>query len=341
MQRTRQFETFEGRRKGYLAQDEATLHVLHPDDPTNILVIPHPSVAAASATFTKIAKEYFGIPRGFKLLTNVDGFTGTGDWIPKPITPEEAARLQGIARRRVSGYELAGPTLVLSLKRMRRRDDLDIVFERAGAITALHVLISEDDSDGAGRAALFERLIPVAPQLEELTLDAPYGKRTAFGQTKLGLPPALLAAMTRLERFAMRGVLSWPTTLPAPLAEVRVFDYELKSASVARLLAHPALRSLTIATSWDASLHQLFATTPLGQLAELTLEELPDVPAMIAAISAAPSRPTYVRLRGLAPSDPELVATAARDGIEVDTHESPFDETSRPAELRAMWEGLD
>ncbi len=341
MQRTRNFETFKGRRKGYLAQDGATVHVLHPDDPSNILVIPHPSVAAASATFSKVAKEYFGIPRGFKLVAGVEEFTGTEDWIPKPVTPEEAARAQGITRRRVAGYDLVGTTLVVSLKRMHRRDDLDIVLERASGATALHVLLSENDADGAGRAVLLERLGPIAPQLVELAFEAPFGKRTAFGRTKLELPPALFSSMTKLERFAGRGAFAWPSALPAPLADVRVVDYELKVATLTRLLDHAALRSLAIATSWDTSLHQLFATTKLDRLEELTLEELTDVPAMIAAISTTPGRPSKVRLRGLEASDPALIEAAARDGIEVDIYGSPFDPTSRPAELRAMWEGLD
>ncbi len=341
MQRTRNFETFEGRRKGYLAQDGVKVHVLHPDDPTNILVIPHPTVAAASATFAKVAKEYFGIPRGFKLALDVEAFTGTDDWIPKPVSPEEAARRQGVARRRVAGYELVGTTLVVSLKRMHRRDDLDIVLERGAGVTALHVLLSENDADGAGRAVLLERLGPIAPQLVELAFEAPFGKRTAFGRTKLELPPSLFTSMVELERFAGRGLFAWPPALPASLANICVLDYELKAATLTRLIKHPPLRSLAIATSWDASLHQLFATTKLDGLDELTLEELLDVPEMIAAITAAPGRPAKVRLRGVEASDPALVAAAARDGIEVDTYESPFEPTSRPADLRAMWEGLD
>jgi hypothetical protein len=46
-------------------------------------------------------------------------------------------------------------------------------------------------------------------------------------------------------------------------------------------------------------------------------------------------------LRGLEPSDPQVVEAALADNIEVDTYASPFDPQSRAPELRALWEGLD
>jgi hypothetical protein len=162
--------------KGIVGIDGACVYILHPDAPTQILEMPHKTEADAEATFKKVLREYFNSRHGWVVRLETEHID-TSKWIPPPRAPPTEAEI-AVARAREIGYHVDGATMVLSLSRNSRASDLEMVLEQAADVSALHVLVSEDDGmvddeHPTARYRLFEHLVRgAAPKATTLTLDA-------------------------------------------------------------------------------------------------------------------------------------------------------------------------
>src|SRR5688572_23908529 len=117
-----------GRAEGRIGLDGTRVYVQHPDDPSQILEMPHPTEDAARATFKTVVTKFFNSRQGWKVWLKQDEHLDVESWRPKPVvepTEAEQAALLAAARSRSLGWIVDGTTMVFSLKRQMRQGDLE------------------------------------------------------------------------------------------------------------------------------------------------------------------------------------------------------------------------
>jgi hypothetical protein len=313
--------------EGIVGIDGPRVYVLHPDAPTQILEMPHKTEADAEATLAKVLREYFNSRHGWTVWLETDHID-TSSWIPPPPAPPTAAEL-AIARAREIGYHVDGATMVLSLSRNSRASDLEMALERAADVSALHVLISEDDGmvddeHPTARYRLFEHLVRgAAPKLTTLTLESPWARGSLAPLSLAGLGDVL--QQRRFVMLGALGVFEWPDAALPCLAHVRLQNPALKVAEIARIATCPDLRVVQLRLPKKAVPHrQAIVGLPLAQLDELVVEYVPEfAKLMMALLDAGAERlPRRVHLHGL--PGPGLDAALARWRAEADGSELTF-----------------
>ena len=364
---------------GRVGLSGTTVYVQHPDDPSQILEMPHPDVEAARATFKTVVAKFFSSRSGWKVTEKRedDEPIDVASWRPPPPppppTPEELAAQMKALRTREMGWAIEGETMVLSLKRQRRDSDLEIALvDNGSAVTALHVLVSVDDSDGIGREGLFKWLARAdAPKLEVLTLESPWESRKELGARQMtGLTEFLEARPLR--ELAAIGSFALPSSKALRSTErVRIHNPRLRPADLERIGEAPNLRVLHLtAGELDARMHTALSRLPLARLEELALEWTGDAGAALDAIldGGGGNAPRVVHVQGDGRPLPTLRAAVERwqrtvpestltlgdwpmqqlddetravvEGAGIVLRASLFSEESRDADLRRMWAPL-
>ena len=328
------------RAEGRIGLDGSRVYVLHPDDPLQIVEIPHPTEAAARETIKTVIQRFFDPRLGWKVTSELADID-VSSWRPKPTqkpppmrSPEETAAeqaandavLQGklaLQRARQMGWLVDGTAMVLFLEKQMHDGDLEIALvDNAPAVTTLHVLLSADDDDGSGREKLFARLrSDGVPLLAVLSLESgadydrnrpePDGFAYKLARRPLRGLPALLEQRA-LRELAAIGRFALPSAGALQSLERLRLHTELSMTDFDRIGEARQLRVLELIAG--ASIRDGIPRLPLAQLEELALEWVDDVANTITALlDAGRDRlPSLVHLQGETGSVPALHAAIER-----------------------------
>lgn len=307
-----------------LAQVGTTIYVLHPDQPTKLLTLPHASAEAAASSLAKIRRDYFG---GWTVVSQSDDEVDVTTWVLSEDDYAHAAARDQLVRQ---GWARDATTMAMPVR--RERDGLGAAIANAEGVSTLHVLLGlEDGVDPLRRPALLARLAQGAfPTLTELTLESPWLPRMALAAQPLKLSKELVEN-PRLERLAAIGVSVWPVGAVPQLTHLRV-QSNFTPDEVTDIAKAPQLRTLqiTLTRRAEAAARNAF---PTMRLDELTIESLEDVGAMIDALLGG-NVPALVQVHGK--PGPKLAVAVARwqreqpDKVLRTTFDSPFTPVATP-----------
>lgn len=327
------------RAEGRIGLDGARVYILHPDDPLQIVEIPHPTEDAARETIKTVIKRFFGPRLGWKITSELADID-LSSWRPKPTqkppmrSPEEVAAeqaahraeleaKQALSRSRQMGWIVDGKAMVLFLEKQMHDGDLEIALvDNARAVTTLHVLLSDDDDDGIGREKLFARLqSDGVPQLAVLALESganydrsrPEPDDYAYKLARRALRGlTALLEQRALQELAAVGRFHLPSAGAMQSLERLRLHTELSMTDFDRIGEARQLRVLELIAG--TSLRDGIERLPLAQLEELALEWVDDVAiTMNALLDARRDRlPSSVHLQGETGSVPALHAAIER-----------------------------
>ncbi len=344
-----------------LAQHDTVVHVVHPDDPTQPLTIPHSTEDAAAATFAKIHAERF--PRATWEVTHESDLVDVAGWVARESDAETRSREQ--QRLSEQGWAKAGSTMAMRI--YLEPEHLTAALAHTADATALHVLLDLEDNVGVHRRPMLMRWLARggAPELVELTFESPELTRDSLEVLPLHVPAELIAG-GKLRSLAAVGAGVWPTgvTPHAGLEHLRLIS-NFVPEDMADIAGAPGLRVLQIQMSKRAEAAAR-AAFPVADLDELTVEAVADMPAMIHALLdgkvprvvqlAGRSKPKLLRAaiarwRAEAPTATLRIGPAPIENLEpalgevlaeakVEQYVSPFGTSQRPAHLHVLWDPL-